>query len=60
MIKNKPITNILTLIAGVDNQSNVFKTIQINGFKSKSRFGNTIAKIGDSNDDGYNGFFKII
>jgi hypothetical protein len=33
----------------------VFKTLQINGFKSKSRFGNTIAKIGDSNDDGYNG-----
>jgi glycosyltransferase involved in cell wall biosynthesis len=29
LIKNKPIINILTLIAGVDNQSNVFKTIQI-------------------------------
>jgi glycosyltransferase involved in cell wall biosynthesis len=29
LIKNKPIINILTLIAGVDNQSNVFRTIQI-------------------------------
>jgi glycosyltransferase involved in cell wall biosynthesis len=29
LIKNKPIINILTLIAGVDNQSNIFKTIQI-------------------------------
>jgi glycosyltransferase involved in cell wall biosynthesis len=29
LIKNKPIINILTLISGVDNQSNIFKTIQI-------------------------------
>ena len=32
----------------------VFKNIQINGFKSRSRFGNTLAKLGDTNDDGFN------
>lgn len=35
----------------------VFKNIQINGFKSRSRFGNTVAKTGDTNDDGFNGIF---
>ncbi len=32
-----------------------FKNIKINGFKPKSRFGNTLAKLGDVNDDGFNG-----
>ena len=29
-----------------------FKNIKIDGFKSKSRFGSTIAKLGDINNDG--------
>lgn len=33
----------------------VFKQITLNGFKSRSRFGNTLAKLGDVNDDGFNG-----
>ena len=32
----------------------VFKRTTINGFKPKSRFGSTIAKLGDVNDDGFN------
>lgn len=32
-----------------------FKKITLNGFKSKSRFGNSLTKLGDVNDDGYNG-----
>lgn len=35
LIKNKPIINILTLIAGVDNQNNIFKTIQISEWAGK-------------------------
>lgn len=37
----------------------VFKNIQINGFKSRSRFGNTLANLGDTNDDGFNGNLNI-
>ena len=36
-----------------------FKKISLNGFKSKSRFGSTIAKLGDINDDGFNGKILI-
>lgn len=36
----------------------LFRTVSINGFKSKSRFGTTIAKLGDINDDGFNGNLK--
>jgi len=32
-----------------------FAEIVLNGFKAKSRFGTTLAKIGDVNDDGFNG-----
>lgn len=35
LIRKKPIINILTLIAGVDNQSNVFRTIQISEWAGK-------------------------
>lgn len=38
-----------------------FKQITIFGFKAKSRFGTSLAKLGDINDDGFNGdyFNKI-
>ena len=32
-----------------------FKQITIYGFKAKSRFGTSLAKLGDINDDGFNG-----
>jgi hypothetical protein len=32
-----------------------FSKFVLNGFKAKSRFGTTLAKIGDVNDDGFNG-----
>lgn len=35
LIKHTPIINILTLIAGVDNQNNVFKTIQISNWSGQ-------------------------
>jgi len=31
----------------------VFERIKLNGFKARSRFGSTLAKLGDINDDGY-------
>lgn len=33
----------------------LFNRKSIIGFKARSRFGNTLAKLGDVNDDGYNG-----
>jgi hypothetical protein len=53
--ENYDIGRIDVYIRDKKSKGYVFKTLQINGFKSKSRFGNTLAKIGDSNDDGYNG-----
>jgi hypothetical protein len=32
-----------------------FRQISINGFRAKSRFGTSLAKLGDINDDGFNG-----
>ena len=32
-----------------------FKNIQLIGIRPKSRFGQTLAKLGDTNDDGFNG-----
>jgi hypothetical protein len=34
----------------------VFHQKTIYGFKTRSRFGNTLAKLGDVNDDGFNGW----
>ena len=38
----------------------VFKQITLYGFKARSRFGSTIAKLGDINDDGFNGNNKTL
>lgn len=32
-----------------------FRQISLNGFNAKSRFGTSLAKLGDINDDGFNG-----
>ena len=32
-----------------------FKHLTVLGFKARSRFGSSLAKLGDTNDDGYNG-----
>lgn len=52
--ENYDIGRIDIYIRDKKSKGYVFKNLQINGFKSKSRFGNTLAKIGDSNDDGFN------
>ena len=44
-IKHVPIINILTLIAGVDNQTNIFKTIQISNWSGEK----WVAQGGDKN-----------
>ncbi len=38
-----------------NKKSFVFHQKTIFGFKARSRFGNTLAKLGDVNDDGFNG-----
>jgi hypothetical protein len=35
----------------------LFRQITLTGFKAKSRFGTSLAKLGDINDDGFNGWF---
>lgn len=46
-----------SLVQSSDPNTNVFlfKNYSLNGFKVKSRFGLTMAKLGDINDDGFNG-----
>lgn len=36
-----------------------FRQISINGFRVRSRFGTSLAKLGDINDDGFNGIKGI-
>ena len=46
-----------SLVQSSDPNTNVFlfKNYSLNGFKVRSRFGLTMAKLGDINDDGFNG-----
>lgn len=32
-----------------------FRQVSLNGFKARSRYGTSLAKLGDINDDGFNG-----
>lgn len=47
---------------GTTPKSFSFRQVSINGFKARSRFGTSLAKLGDINDDGFNGtiIFSIL
>jgi hypothetical protein len=54
--ENYDIGRIDVFIRDNNKKSNfVFHQKTIYGFKPRSRFGNTLAKLGDVNDDGFNG-----
>lgn len=53
--ENYDIGRIDVFLREKKHRSISFRQISINGFKAKSRFGTSLAKLGDINDDGFNG-----
>ncbi|CAF0823367.1 unnamed protein product [Brachionus calyciflorus] len=52
--ENYDLGRVDVFIRDKKSQGFVFRQITLNGFKARSRFGATLAKLGDINDDGFN------